>query len=404
MISTPLWLWLSAAVFIPVIIHFWNKKSGKPRLLGTFRFLPDDTFSAARKIKLHELPLLLIRVLMVLVITALLAGIFWETEKDSMDELWVYEVEKTGNPKAEEKGNSIEIPSLEINEKGWWNILAQLDHQFQPKNMIVEGNFSAKNFQGERPEISAQVEWVNSDSLTLNEKQLAIWKSGMETNYRFFQYKSKPGVFSEVEAVDEVVPENSLQQLKSIRLILNTNNSEEINTGLKYAADYWNITAEERQLEEIARIESGGQTWILKSQRFEDGPTDFADPNDISGISFHVTDMDTSVEFMDPILTGNLVNFPILYEEQKDVLVINGEIEQEIKSWVYAGVGSYLIQQSLEIMEFLSPEIISEQREVISASGENKEAKERKSAGFWLFMLLALLWVLERWLAPKRGM
>ncbi|MEX0609715.1 MAG: BatA domain-containing protein [Balneolaceae bacterium] len=403
MFVNPLWFWLSAALIIPIFIHLWNKKSGKPRLLGTFRFLPDEAFSAARKIELHEIPLLLIRGLMVLVVTALLVGLFWESDKQFVEEIWVQEVEESGTKTAAVSDSKvIEIPSHEIREKGWWNFLAQVDHQFQPERIRVEGDFSTNNFHGIRPKISAEIEWVKNDSESRNEIKSPIWKSESDELLTFAQHKNAQGIFTNVEAVTE--NSDSLEIPISAKLIINSANSEEINFGLKYAADYWQIKSEEQNIEEIARVESGDKVWALKIQKSENGETGFVGSNPITGISFQVMNADSANGIRNPILRNRNSENPVFFEASEIIFVVNGEIGKEFQSWIFAGLGSYLIQNSLGIDVFLAPDMPEHQREFVSASKETANQKQRKSAGLWLFSLLLILWITERWLAPRRGM
>ena len=78
-IGATIWLWMLAAAVIPLIIHLWSRKSGQPKMLPTFRFLPEKNIARASRIELHEKTLLLLRILLILLITLLLAGLFFET-------------------------------------------------------------------------------------------------------------------------------------------------------------------------------------------------------------------------------------------------------------------------------------------------------------------------------------
>src|SRR5690554_6661562 len=126
MIFSPAWLWLCSFILIPIFIHLWNRKLGKSQLLGTFRFLPEDSFNAPRHIQIHEIPLLLLRILMVALISLLLANISWLSDVEPVETITI--IETSGDPslskKDEQNPFTIEITSTVVDEKKWWNILA----------------------------------------------------------------------------------------------------------------------------------------------------------------------------------------------------------------------------------------------------------------------------------------
>src|SRR5690554_2756424 len=96
MIVSPAWLWLCSLIIIPIFIHLWNRKLGKSQLLGTFRFLPDHSFNAPRHVQLHEISLLLLRMLMVILIGLLLANIFWLNDVEHIEKITI--IETSGEP------------------------------------------------------------------------------------------------------------------------------------------------------------------------------------------------------------------------------------------------------------------------------------------------------------------
>jgi hypothetical protein len=69
----PSWLWGILAVSVPVAIHFWNQRKGKTLQWAASRWLSDKTTLNHRGIRLHEIPLMLIRCLL-LILLALVLG------------------------------------------------------------------------------------------------------------------------------------------------------------------------------------------------------------------------------------------------------------------------------------------------------------------------------------------
>ena len=75
----PVLLWGLLGVIIPVIIHFWYQKKGKAIAWAATRWLTDKTSLQHRGIRLDEIPLLLLRCLLVILLVLLLsrAAISW---------------------------------------------------------------------------------------------------------------------------------------------------------------------------------------------------------------------------------------------------------------------------------------------------------------------------------------
>src|SRR5690554_7181179 len=173
--GSAVWLWLGLGMLIPIFIHLWNKKEKKPRLLGTFRFLPEESRAAASRIELHEIPLLLIRIGIVILVMLLLAELFWQKESEPAQRISIQEV-KDGEQtltNGESGITTLQIPTENINLHGWWNILQQIEHDYLPETITIDGEFSQNRFKGNRPQSSAPVSWNRVDSLQNQQKTLA---------------------------------------------------------------------------------------------------------------------------------------------------------------------------------------------------------------------------------------
>lgn len=70
----PYMLWGMLAVALPVIIHFWYQKKGKQIAWAASQWLADKTSLKHRGIRIDEIPLLLIRCLLVILLSMLLSG------------------------------------------------------------------------------------------------------------------------------------------------------------------------------------------------------------------------------------------------------------------------------------------------------------------------------------------
>lgn len=77
-IGQPLLLMTAGGILIPLAIHLWNRRP--PRLLatGSIRWFKGSASQSARSLQLKNWPLLLLRCLMLLVFSLLVAGLFWK--------------------------------------------------------------------------------------------------------------------------------------------------------------------------------------------------------------------------------------------------------------------------------------------------------------------------------------
>lgn len=408
-LGTSIWLWMALAVVIPILVHLWNKKSGRPRLLGTFRFLPEESFASAKRIELHEIPLMLIRMLIVLLLTLLLAGLFLEDEVEGIDRVIITETNAYEPALDEMEGETltIGIPSEEVEKKGWWNVLEEVDYRERPERITIRGNLSEKHFLGNRPISNTMISWEVLDSLYTDELTLAVWKHSNEQNRALIQRRTEFGIQTFIEGVTPSdIRISGMEVLEELRLILNPENEEVINVGLEYAANTWEVEVQEQSMTDLARLEFGDQTIRLIQEKEELGERDLIEANRTFGISLSVTGMRTDVQLQKEILTTRNDRIPFFYVDENGNMIINGTVQQELKSWVYAGIAQQFFIEAFGVDEILTPELIEAQRAPanVTLSDRTSIPGEQRSAQLWLMGLLAVSWLLERWLAPGRGM
>lgn len=73
----PLWLFGIAAISIPVIIHLWNIKPGKTLKVGSIALITAAAQKSSRSFKLNDIPLFLVRCLLLAILALLLAAPVW---------------------------------------------------------------------------------------------------------------------------------------------------------------------------------------------------------------------------------------------------------------------------------------------------------------------------------------
>lgn len=74
----PTLLWGMLGLSIPVLIHLWNGKKGKVIAWAAFPWLDPKESQSSRSVKLENWLLLLIRILLLMVLVFLLAGLLWK--------------------------------------------------------------------------------------------------------------------------------------------------------------------------------------------------------------------------------------------------------------------------------------------------------------------------------------
>ncbi|MDQ6812966.1 MAG: BatA domain-containing protein, partial [Bacteroidota bacterium] len=184
----PIWLWASAGIIVPIIIHLWNVTQGKTLRVGSIAFLTENAKSHASSFKLSLLLLLLLRCLLIIVLSMLIAKPFYEQQVDLHKEKgWVL-IDKNQINEAYKKYRS-SIDSLlragftfhyfnsgfeearfedvvklmrdtTTSDISYWALLKQLDQKV-PSTLpvFVFTDNSLRKFTGTRPAVSLNLVW-----------------------------------------------------------------------------------------------------------------------------------------------------------------------------------------------------------------------------------------------------
>lgn len=81
-IGNTLYLLAALGILVPLLIHLWNRKPLRVIEVGSIRWLKGSSTRSTRKLRLEEWPLLLLRCLMLLLFSLLLAGLYWERSQE----------------------------------------------------------------------------------------------------------------------------------------------------------------------------------------------------------------------------------------------------------------------------------------------------------------------------------
>lgn len=174
----------AAGLLIPLAIHLWNKRP--PRLLatGSIRWFRGSTSQSARSLQLKELPLLLLRCLMLFVFCLLMAGVYWQgapAEKENKRGLYLVEaglvagksqswVDSLSRQRKEVRLLAPGLPMLadSLHWKGRrinsWGIIKEAEEQQGFSDSVwIHVPLMQRYFSGERPKVHKQIIFIEPE-------------------------------------------------------------------------------------------------------------------------------------------------------------------------------------------------------------------------------------------------
>ncbi|MEX1259593.1 MAG: hypothetical protein WEA58_01900, partial [Balneolaceae bacterium] len=356
------------------------------------------------------------RILIVLIITLLLAQLFWTQDNDPVHTVKITEVEEESDQTiSRENGDGfleVELSSEKITEYKWWNLISQMDGDYQPDVIIAEGVFS-RNRMGElRSGVSAEVQWINQE--TSDRKSIKTWNSGEDLTSSFMGEKVSNGVQYSVqeladieilESGDVIIDADTIQFSGSVRMVIHENVPNSIQEGLGYTANYWNIDHEVGAVDGLMSVEMGDENWVLQRSESEESEQEWIEANRLTSIGMNVGVNNQEEGFDEVFLKTRSSNLPLFGKIDPYTFLVNGNVERDLESWFYAGVGHQIFKDILGIDEMISPTISDQERTMNTREASIPyRGTESKSVRLWLLGLLLVLWLTERKMAPARGM
>lgn len=172
----PIALWGLTALAIPILIHLWSKNKTKKIAFGSIRFLRESSTLQSKKIRFSEIPLLLVRLLILVLVVLLMAkwGNYQEIEKK----------------KALLLGDDIEVPEAYSNDEipvfrasklgqhsNHWHLLEEFSVQYpEIDSLIYINDFKDTDFVGAIPKLNFQLELISA-----NQKQNSQERRNLDT-------------------------------------------------------------------------------------------------------------------------------------------------------------------------------------------------------------------------------
>jgi hypothetical protein len=187
-LSEPVWIWVSAGIIVPILIHLARGHAGKTLRIGTIFFLKENIISQASSLKIREWLLLFLRCLAIMLTAMYLSKPIWRHPFLTGNKKgWlVMEKSKTRHSMSREQPlidsllkNGYELRLLDkdfpktgmedimnsadssVSPVGYWQQLRQLQ-QIIPADMPVyffTGN-KLNRFSGNRPDLSLNLHWI----------------------------------------------------------------------------------------------------------------------------------------------------------------------------------------------------------------------------------------------------
>ncbi|MCF8453135.1 MAG: BatA domain-containing protein [Pedobacter sp.] len=186
----PIWLFGISGITIPILIHLWNVKKGKTLKIGSISLLGESSRQNARSLRLLDLLLLLLRCLLIIIVSILLAEPVWispnsgdqqggwiliekdnftetysnfQKEIDSLDQagydLHLFEPGFKAADLNKLKDSEITRDSTSA-QLSYWSLLRMLDQEIPSgKEAYIFTANRLNRFKGERPEIVTKLKW-----------------------------------------------------------------------------------------------------------------------------------------------------------------------------------------------------------------------------------------------------
>ncbi|NBW33837.1 MAG: hypothetical protein EBR30_02160 [Cytophagia bacterium] len=214
--SNPAMLWSLLGISIPIAIHLLSRKEGKVIPLGSIRYLEESPSQQFKGIKLNEYWLLFLRSLLIIILSFLLAGANYVSNKNETKKWLVLEQSVIENKVVKSLMDSLATDGYEIRllakdfplvgideqiiESDYYTLLETLAQQDLTKGIVISHN-KASAFQGEILPLPKNIQWlsINPDHKqyllkvsTTNQDSLQLRYGYTDANHTYFTDKVIP--------------------------------------------------------------------------------------------------------------------------------------------------------------------------------------------------------------------
>lgn len=182
----PLWLWAIAGIILPIVIHLWHIKTGKTLKIGSIALLGESARQSSRSFRITDLPLLLLRCLLLILLAFLLTAPFWQKqalqtkvkgwvllEKQPVKEVYArfkpqvdsllkagFELHRFDASFKAIKPEEILKDTAHSPPRSYWTLLKLLEQQLPQKMPVyLFTTNQLRYFKGKRPELNLDLHW-----------------------------------------------------------------------------------------------------------------------------------------------------------------------------------------------------------------------------------------------------
>ena len=185
----PIWLWASAGIIVPILIHLWHIKRGKTLKVGSIIFLQESSKQQSTSFKISEWLLLLLRCLLIILLAILLAKPQWQRaiqpkdakgwlviEKENFTETYHHfkplidsllqannelHYFEEGFKQVDLEDSLLSLSGLSKPTYSNWQLIKQLDEKAITNLPIyLFTNNKLDNYFGNRPTIAKHIKWL----------------------------------------------------------------------------------------------------------------------------------------------------------------------------------------------------------------------------------------------------
>lgn len=163
-----------ALLTVPIALHLWSRRTGRPLRVGSIAFFAAAPPLATRRPRLEDVWLLLLRCGMLTALVLALAGPHWRSDAPTGGATWaLVDSAVASDPRAQPLLDSLRSAGADMRTLGSgpiWSLLREADFEARPgtKLVVVAPNRGA---EGERPTLRSEVAWIVTEGRQGNNVQ-----------------------------------------------------------------------------------------------------------------------------------------------------------------------------------------------------------------------------------------
>lgn len=164
--QSPIMLLGLLGLLIPIAIHLWSRQ--KPRLIkmGTIKYVNTSEIKKARNIKLTQVPLLILRMAILIILVLLLSELSINSQEDNTKSALLFEKKMLEESLISDQISALEsrvdesftFESYGVENQDFYRVIQVLDSKgYDTIHVFTHGFYN--NYQGIKPVVSANIKW-----------------------------------------------------------------------------------------------------------------------------------------------------------------------------------------------------------------------------------------------------